>query len=359
MRIVIKIGTNVLTSDQGIIQEQSIERLSEEIFDLLENGNEIILLSSGAVAFGKARLSDINTVHNNQIWAAIGQPYLMGLYGKFAEKYGVKVGQLLILRSELTQKDRYFNFVETLEDMLRAKILPIINGNDVISMSDLVAKDNDMLAAMIAVAVKADKLLILTNQEGFFSANPLIDKNAKLIKEVKNVDFELEKLCVGPKSSGGTGGMLSKIRAAKQAVSAGVETLIVDGRQKGVLKKALSESYIGTKFAALNHKELNLQQRWLVAAKCFGQLVIDDGAVDALRRSKSLLFPGIITSRGIYDKGEIVEVVSKSGQAVAYGKTNYDYKIIEEKINSRKIDGQRQTLDKEVIHSDHMTVLHP
>lgn len=274
------------------------------------------------------------------------------------EKLGLEVGQFLILRSELIDRERYTHLVEVLEAILKNGVLPIINGNDVIAMADLVAKDNDMLAAMIAVAVRADKLLILTNQAGFFTANPVLDPAAKLISEVKNVDFELEKLCAGPSSSGGSGGMLSKIRAAKHAVNAGIEILIVDRREDQVLKRALAERYIGTKFVAAKiNADLSPQKRWLMAAKCFGQLVIDDGAVKALRNSKSLLLPEIISVKGFFNKGEIVEIVSVTGLAVGYGKTNYGYKDILDKLNERKRLGAALTLGKEVIHCDHMTVL--
>lgn len=359
MRIVIKIGTNVLTTDAGLIQEEAVQRLTKEIFGLRKQGHEIILVSSGAVGCGKARLPNIQSKQEVQIWAAVGQPFLMSLYSRYAEQFGFEIGQFLILRSELTDRERYTNLVEVLEEMLKSGVLPIINGNDVIAMADLVAKDNDMLAAMIAVALKADRLLLLTNQEGFFTANPLVDSTAKLIKEVKNVDFELEQLCAGPKSSGGSGGMLSKIRAAKHAVNAGIETLIVNGREKNVLEQALQASnHIGTKFLATKRAEdLSQQKRWLMAAKCFGQLVIDDGAVRALRNSKSLLLPGIISVRGVFDKGEIVEVVSNKGLAIAYGKTNYNNSDIYNKLNERKQSGKGQTLEKEVIHHDHMTVL--
>ncbi len=357
MRIVIKVGSNVLTNDTKLVSEGVIKRLSEEIFALQKQGHQVILLSSGAVAYGRARLPKIKFTENKQIWAAVGQPFLMHLFGKYAEIAGAEIGQLLILRSELTDKDRYNNLIVVLEGMLKAGVLPIINGNDVIAMADLVARDNDMLAAMIAVAMKADKLLLLTNQEGFFTGNPLTDTEAKLITVVKDVDFELEKMCVGPKSSGGSGGMLSKIRTAKHAVNAGIETIIADGREIDCIKRALAENHIGTKFIAQKQKAISDQKRWLMAAKCFGQLVIDDGAVKALKSSKSLLLPGIISARGVFDKDEIVEVVSKSGKAVAYGKINYTNLEIVEKLNERKLAGSSAPKLKEVIHSNHMTVL--
>ncbi len=357
MRIVVKVGTNVLTDNSDVIQTSVVKRLTAEVFELRQEGHEVVLVSSGAVGSGRARLPVLKSEENKQIWAAIGQPYMMQLYGKYAAEHNAEVGQLLILRSELTDKERYVNLVEVINGMLKAGVLPIINGNDVISKADLVTGDNDVLAGMVAAAIAADKLIILTNQQGFFTADPNWDKKAELVKEVKNVGFELEHLCSIGKSTGGRGGMLSKIRAAKQATNAGVETIIADGRTAGVLAKALGSPHIGTKFLPLEVKGINEQKRWLLAAKGFGQLVVDAGAAAALGKSKSLLLPGIVSCRGMFDKGEIVEVIDKTGLAVAYGKVNYSLKEIQNALALRKNLGHSWNLEKEVIHSDHMAVI--
>jgi len=357
MRIVVKVGTNVLTDNSDVIQNSVVKRLTAEIFELRQKGHEVVLVSSGAVGSGRARLPALLSVDDKQIWAAVGQPYMMQLYGKYAAEFKAEVGQLLILRSELTDKERYVNLVEVINGMLKAGVLPIINGNDVISKADLVTGDNDVLAGMVAAAIGADKLIILTNQEGFFTADPNFDKQAKLIKEIKNVGFELERLCSIGKSTGGRGGMLSKVRAARQATNAGVETIIADGRTEGVLAKALGSPHIGTKFLPIGAKDINEKKRWLLAAKGFGQLVVDGGAAAALLKSKSLLLPGIISCRGMFDKGEIVEVVDKSGLAIAYGKVNYSLDEVQKALALRKDLGRGGNLEKEVIHADHMAVI--
>lgn len=359
MRIVVKVGTNVLTDNSDAVQTAVVKRLTAEVFALRQKGHEIILVSSGAVGSGRARLPKLGGEDNKQIWAAIGQPLLMQMYAKYASEFGAEVGQMLILRSELTDKDRYSNLVAVIKGMLKAGVLPVINGNDVISKADLVTGDNDLLAAMVAVAAAADKLIILTNQAGFFTADPNFDKSAELISVVKNVDFELERLCSSGKSTGGRGGMLSKIRAAKQAAHGGCETIIVDGGQKDVLARALGNPHLGSKFLPLGSKDLSEQKRWLLAAKGFGQLVVDDGAAAALRNQKSLLLPGIISSRGLFDKGEIVEVIGKTGLAVAYGRINYSQKDIQNALTIRKAGVKGKSLDKEVIHLDHMAVIKP
>ncbi|MDE2312491.1 MAG: glutamate 5-kinase, partial [Patescibacteria group bacterium] len=221
MRLIVKVGTNVLTNNSQTLQPAVLKRLVAEIFGLQSAGYEVVLVSSGAVASGRARLAKLESGVAKQILAGVGQPFLMQAYGKYAAEFGAEIGQVLILRSELTDRERYNNLVEVLTGMLRAGVLPVVNGNDVIATADLIVGDNDLLAAMVAVAVGADKLIILTNQAGMFTGNPDTDKDVELITEVKNINHELERLCSRATSSNGRGGMLSKVRAAKHAAAAG------------------------------------------------------------------------------------------------------------------------------------------
>ena len=357
MRIVVKIGTNVLTGDFNTPQSSIIQRLMGEIFALRKMGHEVILVSSGAVGTGWQFLPKLDADEGTQIWAAIGQPVLMRMYSEAATEFGAQVGQVLILRSELTDRQRYDTLVNVLNAMLKSEVLPVINGNDVISLADLLASDNDLLAGMVAIATGADKLVILTNQEGLFTADPNLDKNAKLVKEVKNIDFEFERLCSNTKSAPGRGGMLSKVRAAKHAANAGIETYIVDGRQKDILQKVFLSESVGTKVLAGGNPEMTRHKRWLLAAKGFGQIIVDGGAVKALRNFKSLLFPGIVSARGLFGKGEIVEVIDKTGLAVAYGKANYDQGELFDALAIKKTHEKNLKFAKEVIHCDHMAVI--
>ncbi len=359
MRIVVKIGTNVLTGDSNTPQRSAIKRLTGEIFALRQLGHQVILVSSGAVGAGWQGLTGLVSAEDKQIWAAVGQPVLMHLYAEAAKEYGAQVGQILILRSELTDRQRYDTLVKVLDGMLEASVLPIINGNDVISLADLLTSDNDLLAGMVAIAARADRLVILTNQQGLFTADPNLNKNAQLVREVENIDFEFERLCSNTKSSPGRGGMLSKVRAAKHAANAGIETYIVDGREKGILLKVFHSPHAGTKVLANGAEQITEHRRWLLAAKGFGQLVVDDGAVKALRNFKSLLFPGIVSVRGVFSKGEIVEVINKTGLAVAYGKINYGQTELAEALLAKKTHNkEHQTrFEKEIIHYDHMAVM--
>ena len=359
MRIVIKIGTNVLTGNSRVPQKAEIKRLVGEIFALRAKGHQVILVSSGAVGTGQQILPKLISPDDKQIWAAIGQPILMNNYMEAAKEFGAQVGQLLILRSELTDRQRYDTLVKILDGMLKAGVLPVINGNDVISLADLLTSDNDLLAGMVAIAARADKLIILTNQQGLFTADPNLDKSAQLVREVPNVDFEFERLCSNTKSTPGRGGMLSKVRAAKHAANAGIETYIVDGREKDILLQVFQPNHPGTKILANGAVQMTEHRRWLLSAKGFGQIIVDDGAVKALRSLKSLLFPGIVAVRGVFGKGEIVEVINKTGLAVAYGRVNYGHSELTEALLSKKNQGAVKTpkFEKEIIHYDHMAVM--
>ncbi|MDP4000659.1 MAG: glutamate 5-kinase [bacterium] len=358
MRLVVKVGTNVLTDNSDQVQGFKVEEIVSQIFNLKKD-HQIILVSSGAMALGKQALPELELSQKKQVWAAIGQPLLMNLHAEQAEKFSLEIGQCLLLRDDFTDRDSYDHFVNTIEGMLTAKILPIINENDVVAMSDLTVGDNDLLAAMVAVALDADKLILLTNQSGLYTANPDTDADAKLISEVKNIDAELEKLYSDKTvSSLGRGGVLSKIRAARHAVNAGIETYIVDGRKKDVLGDVLSKKDSGTRFLTTAAKASSLQKRWLMSAKGFGQLVVDDGAVKALEQGKSLLLPGIIAIKGLFDKTEIVEIISKTGLAVAYGKVNYSSQDIQKAVKLKnQTDKKSGILEKEVIHRNYMVSL--
>lgn len=357
MRIVIKVGTNVLTDNSDKVQEFKVAQIIKEIVDL-KTEHQIILVSSGAVALGKEALPELKLNQKKQIWAAIGQPLLMKLYAEQAHKIRLEVGQCLLLRDDFTDRDSYDHFVNTMEGMLTADVLPIINENDVVAMSDLTVGDNDLLAAMVAVAMDADKVVLLTNQSGLYTGNPDTETTAKLISEVKNIDYELEKLYSNKTGSSlGRGGILSKVRAARHAVNAGIEAYIADGRREGILKKILNKENQGTKFLTTATKAGSAQKRWLLSAKGFGQLVIDDGAVKALAQGKSLLLPGIVTIKGLFDKSEIVEIISKTGSAIAYGKINYSNQDMQKALNMRKQSNKANILDKEVVHRNYMVSL--
>jgi len=246
MRIVIKVGTQVIAGKNGLDQKK-INKLIKEISILLKHRVEVVLVTSGAVGAGLPK-SPISNPHRKKIAAAIGQPILIHDYYREAQKYNISIGQILILSDDLNKNERFNNFVSNIKAMLAHRILPIINENDVMKGEDLTIGDNDILSAKVAVGLKANKLLILTNQNGLYTCNPDQNKNAKLIKKVKNINSKIENLCSPHKSDLGLGGMISKVQAAKYATNHSVETLIGNGNEKGIIEKALGKNFSGTRF---------------------------------------------------------------------------------------------------------------
>lgn len=246
MRIVIKVGTQVIAGKNGLDQKK-INKLMKEISVLLKRSFEIVLVTSGAIGAGLPYVPFTNS-HRKKIAAAIGQPLLIHNYIREAKKYKISIGQILILSDDFTNPERFKNLVANIGAMLSHKILPIINENDVIKTEDLTVGDNDKLGAMVAVGLKAKKLIILTNQNGLYTCNPDHHKDAKLIKKVSKIDSKIENLCSSDKSDLGLGGMISKVKAAKYATSHGIETLVGNGKEKDIIIKALGKNFPGTRF---------------------------------------------------------------------------------------------------------------
>ncbi|MFA6177720.1 MAG: glutamate 5-kinase [Candidatus Paceibacterota bacterium] len=252
MRIVIKIGTQVISDKKGLKKER-IRQIIKEIAELLKLGHEIILVTSGAIGTGLP-LVNFSSPLQKKVAASVGQPMLMHNYINEAKKYKIIVGQILILSDDFTNKEHFNNFVLNIEAMLSHKVLPIINENDVMKREDLRVNDNDMLSAMVAVGLKADKLLILTNQNGLFTDNPDHNKDAELIKNVCKIDAKIKAVCSVGKSDLGVGGMCAKITSVDYATKKGIETLVGNGEKRGTIIKAISENFSGTRFLAQKRK---------------------------------------------------------------------------------------------------------
>ncbi|MES2023070.1 MAG: glutamate 5-kinase [Patescibacteria group bacterium] len=358
MRLVIKIGTYAIFNEKGLDLSR-IKQITSEIAELMKMGHEVILVSSGAAGYGMHKIPELGPPFRKKIWASVGQPMIFNSYMREAEEHGFSVGQMLLLRDDFTNRESFSNMTGVIESMLAFKILPILNENDVLKTEDLTVGDNDILSAMVAIALSADKLIIITNKDGLFSDNPDKNKDAELIKVVSDIDFEIEKFCSKEKSNLGTGGMLSKVRAAKHAVSSGVEVLLGNGTKKGIILSTLEKDFYGTRFVPSEKISMNEAKRWMMATKGVGLLAIDDGAIEALRGGKSLLLPGLISAKGEFSAGEIVEVVSKFGQAVAYGRVNYPANEIKKAIITQKKSLEKgvRILEKEIIHRDYMVIL--
>jgi glutamate 5-kinase len=258
-RIVIKIGTNLLTNTDYTFNKERITAIAADIAGFYNSGNDVIIITSGAIISGAGKLG-LKTRPKNlpekQACAAIGQPLLMHAYHECFIKHGIPIAQILLTREDFDNKTRNHNIRDTILTLLKLRVIPIINENDTVSVEEIKFGDNDTLSAIVGSNIESDMLIILTDVAGLFDSDPNINKNAKLITEVKSITKEIESLAVQPdnKTGKGTGGMYTKIRAAKISCSNGVETVITDGRIPGILTKILSsgkrEVFPGTRFCA-------------------------------------------------------------------------------------------------------------
>lgn len=246
MRLVIKVGTQVI-SNKNRLNKGRVKQIIKEIAELLKLGHEVVLVSSGAIGAGLP-LINFTGPFSKKVAASVGQPMLMHNYINGAKKYKIVVGQILILSDDFTNQKHFKNFVLNVKAMLAHKVLPIINENDVMKREDLRVNDNDMLSAMVAVGLRADKLLILTNQNGLFTDNPDHNKDAELIKNVHKIDAKIRAVCSVGKSDLGVGGMCAKIVSVDYATKRGVETLIGNGEKIGTITKAIGKNFTGTRF---------------------------------------------------------------------------------------------------------------
>ena len=364
VRVVVKIGTSTLTYNNGKLNLFRIEKLVRELADLANQGKEIILVTSGAVGAGLDRLGSTErpkTIPEKQAVAAIGQVILMHMYEKLFAEYGQIVAQVLLTRENSVKHKLYINSRNTLLTLLKMGVIPVINENDAIAIDELKIGDNDTLSATVATIVDADLLIILSDIEGVFTANPQNDPTAQLIEEITDITPEIEELAGGAGSKLGTGGMYTKIQAAKIAVNAGVTMVIASGALEGVVRNILSGEKIGTIFPA-KEQHLQVRKSWLAfGAMIKGELVVDEGCEKALiTEGSSLLSVGIVEVKGTFDQGNSVRILSKQGREIARGLANYNSEEIKKICgkntnNISKILGSK--LYDEVIHRDNMVIM--
>lgn len=361
-KILIKVGSAVLTGGDGL-DLTIIDSLVREMSDLADAGYSIVLVTSGAIASGKHRLKiteNLKSMPEKQAAAAVGQGRLMRIYSKSFEKNGHYVAQILLTLSDLTDRQRYLNIRNTLSTLMEWKTIPIINENDTVAVDEIKFGDNDNLAAMIANIIEADLFINLTSTEGLYDCNPATSKKAKLIPVVSEFSEEIEATATEETSSSGTGGMKSKIQAAKKVTAIGIPCVIAPGKKKNVLNDIMKGREIGTLFLPMTDY-LNSKKYWIAfTLRPRGKLVIDDGAKKALlEKGKSLLPSGIIDIEGDFDLGDPVSCADREGVIVAKGLVNYNSSEIR-KIKGLKTSQISQTLGHkdydEVIHRDNLAI---
>lgn len=363
-RIVVKVGSNILAGKKSGLNLERVCAIASDLSKLIEAGHEVVMVSSGAVAAGMSKLGlkeKPEEICLKQAAAAAGQSSLIQAYEKCFGEYARKVAQLLLTRDDLSDRARYLNARNTLITLLEYGIIPIINENDTVATDEIKFGDNDHLAALVSGLIDADRLVILSDVDGLYSEDPKSSKAAKVIPFVDTITSELEGRAGGSGSAVGTGGMYSKVLAAKKAVSFGVRVNIINGRKKGLIVSLLSGKQYGTEFVPQD-KKISSRKGWIAyAVKPKGSIVLDDGAVNALLKSgKSLLPSGISKVDGVFDTGDAVFCLSSSGRRIAKGIVNYSSLDIE-KIKGRKTTEIEPVLgykySDEVIHRDNLVVL--
>lgn len=364
-RIVVKVGSAVLTDDKGIAL-QVIENIAREIAFLRDSGREVILVSSGAVAAGRARISFNNGgtelgIKEKQALAAIGQSSLMQIYDRVFSSLSQTIAQVLLTHKDLAVRKRYLNARNTLFTLLKFGVIPIINENDTVSVEELRFGDNDMLGAHICNLIEADMFICLTDVVGLYTGNPASDPQARPIYTVDEITPEVEAMASHSKSKLGTGGMESKLRAAKIVSAGGGSSFIGPGKEPDILRKLFSGEMVGTFF--LPHKEkISGRKRWIASVlKPKGKLILDEGACKALvQHNRSLLPSGIKRVEGEFGVGDAVHCAGFDGRAIAVGLINYS------SIDIRKIQGYHSREierilgycdSEEVMHRDNIVLL--
>ena len=355
-KILIKVGSAVLTGTDGL-DLKIIDGLVQEMSDLTHKGYSIVLVTSGAIASGKHRLNmtgKLKSIPEKQAAAAIGQGRLMRVYSKSFEKNGLYVAQILLTLSDLTDRQRFLNIRNTLSTLMEWGVTPIINENDSVAVEEIKFGDNDNLAAMIANIVEADLFINLTSTPGLYDCNPAEFKKAKFIPLVREFTDEIEAIATAETSAAGTGGMKSKVLAAKKVTAIGIPCIIAPGRKKQVLTDIVAGKEIGTLFLPMADR-LNSKKYWIAfTLRSRGKLIVDDGARKALlEKGRSLLPSGIIDVEGDFIVGDPVSCVDREGMAVAKGLVNFSADEI------RKIMGLKTTKIAQVIgHKDYDEVIH-
>ncbi|MFT4776939.1 MAG: glutamate 5-kinase, partial [Oleispira sp.] len=362
-RWVIKIGSALLTNDGKGLNRLGIQAWVDQIADLMSQGIEVVLVSSGSVAEGMTRLgwtSRPSEIHQLQAAAAVGQMGLVQAYETAFQQHNKHTAQILLTHADLSNRQRYLNARSTLRTLIEMGVVPIVNENDTVVTDEIRFGDNDTLGALVANLVEADTLVILTDQDGLFTKDPRHHADAELITEGRASDAAFAGMA-GDGGVLGRGGMITKVTAARVAARSGADTVIVGGRIKNVLTRLRAKEKIGTLLVADTEPEVARKQ-WIAGhLQHCGELIIDDGAVKALKQGGNSLLPvGVKAVKGIFRRGEVVACLNEKGQIIAKGLINFDHS--EAQTLCGKTSEQQQELlgyvgEEELIHIDNLVVL--
>jgi len=326
-RIVIKVGSSLLADAKNGVRHTMVQRLADDVSTLHTQGIEVVIVSSGAVALGRIHMGWVGrnlTVHEKQAAAAAGQPSLMYAYEQIFSDNGLKVAQMLLTKDDLRHRRRYLNASNTSETLFSAGFIPIVNENDTVVVEEVKFGDNDNLGGLVSLLIDADLLVMLTDVDGLYEADPAVNRNARLLSVVKKISPDILAMAGTGPGPFGTGGMLSKLHAARMATRGGVTVAIIDGHGEDNLRRLMLGDEVGTIFLCGEDRQ-SRRKHWIAELlKPLGKLWIDQGAETALTRHGSSLLPvGVLRIEGFFDKGECVEIIGPSG-LIARGLSNYN-----------------------------------
>jgi len=363
-RLVVKVGSSLVTNEGRGLDHAAVARWAAEIAALRSDGREVVLVSSGAIAEGMQRLgwaTRPKAIHELQAAAAVGQMGLVQAYEAAFAGHGLRTAQILLTHDDLADRRRYLNARSTLRTLIALSVVPIINENDTVTTDEIRVGDNDTLGALVTNLIEADVLVLLTDQQGLYTADPRRDPQATLVRTARAGDPALEAMAGGAGSEIGRGGMLTKVLAAKRAARSGASTVIACGREHDVLTRLASGESVGTALLA-EAQTLAARKQWLADhVQLAGRLVLDAGAVRALaREGKSLLPIGVVAVEGSFERGEIVGCFAPDGREVARGLANYGAadaaRILRQP--SSQIEAILGWVDEpELIHRDNLVLL--
>ena len=326
MRLIVKLGSSVLTGGTRNLDRQFMQRLVASIAQLHHHNHEIVVVTSGAQTAGRERLGFPaldRSLPLRQMLSAVGQGRLMQLYSALFEAHDIIVGQVLLTRSDLNHRTRYLNARDTLLTMIERRIIPVVNENDTTAVDEIRVGDNDNLSALIANLLEADLLILLTDQSGMFTADPRRHRDASLIRRLERVDQAAMAMAGGAGSSEGTGGMTTKLQAARLAGHSGVSTVIARGHEPDVLQRILRGDPVGTRIPATTDR-LQSRKRWLLAEIPRGTLHIDAGAAHVLRTGGASLLPvGVTRVEQDFRRGDLLQALDPDGHSIARGLSSY------------------------------------
>ncbi|MFZ3577185.1 glutamate 5-kinase [Virgibacillus sp. DJP39] len=343
-RIVIKIGSSSLTSMNGEVSRRKLEKIVEEVVRLKDDGHEVLLVSSGAVAAGYRRLGFLtrpDSLPEKQASASVGQGLLIETYSDIFISHGYVASQILITRSDFSDELRYNNARNTINVLLERGIVPIVNENDTISMDFLKFGDNDTLSAKVAGLVDADQLIILSDIDGLYDADPRKDENAKLLREVHEITPEIEAAAGDPGSANGTGGMKSKIDAIKIAMASGITSFLGNASSKNIVYDAVHQEAKGSYFEPQSSlQNLNHKEQWIAFnSGPEGEVTVNHTIREAIINDKISLAPTDIHSiSGRFDKGAVVTIIDVEGEIIGLGVVSYSSQALNRLINQTEVE---------------------